>query len=175
MQKAILTSGAIAGAIAIGGVILGQSLSTGDESMQFLEGLGFLIMFLAFSLVFIAIKKYRDEELGGVIRFGTGFLLGLGITVVASVVYVLVWEVNLALTDYAFIGDYAESIIADAKEAGQSAEQLQVLTANMEQMKANYANPLYRLPITFLEIFPIGLLVSLISALILRKSEVLPV
>ena len=41
-------------------------------------------------------------------------------------------------------------------------------------MKIQYADPLFRLPITFLEIFPVGLLISLISAAILRNPGVLP-
>ena len=174
MRMTILKTGIIAGAIAIGGIMLSLMLSKSGGSMQFLENLGYLIMFVAFSLIFIAVKRHRDEDLGGHIRFGTAFSLGLGITLVASVVYVLVWEVNLVVTDYAFINEYADSIVADAREAGSTPEQLATLNANMEEMKANYANPLFRLPITFLEIFPVGLLISLISALILRKSDVLP-
>lgn len=174
MKKMMMTYGLVAGGVTIGGVILGQLLAKGSESMAFLEQLGFLIMFVAFSLIFIAIKRHRDEDLGGVISFGTAFVLGLGITVVASVVYVVVWEINLAVTDYAFINDYADSIIADARDAGRSAEDLAVLEQSMQGMKDNYANPLFRLPITFLEIFPVGLLISLISAWILRNSSVLP-
>jgi hypothetical protein len=37
-----------------------------------------------------------------------------------------------------------------------------------------YSNPLYRLPITFVEMFPVGVLISLISAAVLRNSRVLP-
>lgn len=174
MKKIILISGAIAGSVTIGGVILGLTLARGNDSMQFLEDLGFLVMFASFSLIFIGIKQHRDQDLGGVIRFGTAFALGLGITVVASIIYVAVWEMYLVATDYAFINGYADSIIADAREAGSSAEQLSTLVTDMDEMKANYAKPLYRLPMTFLEIFPVGLLISLISAWILRRSEVLP-
>ena len=174
MKKMMITYGVIAGAVTIGGVIVGQMLSGGSESMAFLEQLGFLIMFVAFSLIFIAVKRHRDEDLGGVIKFVPAFLLGLGITVVASIVYVVVWEVYLVVSDNAFINDYANSIIADAREAGRSAEDIAALEQSMQEMKDNYANPLFRLPITFLEIFPVGLLISLISAWILRRSDVLP-
>jgi hypothetical protein len=174
MKKIILTYGAIAGFVTIGGVILGLALAKGSESMAFLKDLGFLVMLASFSLIFIGIKRHRDEDLGGVIRFGTAFSLGLGITLIASVIYMVVWEFNLMLTDYAFMNDYASSIIADAREAGGSAAQIETLVADMDDMKANYSNPLFRLPMTFLEIFPVGLLISLISAWILRRSEVLP-
>jgi hypothetical protein len=37
-----------------------------------------------------------------------------------------------------------------------------------------YRNPLIRMPMTFLEIFPVGLLISLISAAVLKNPRVLP-
>ena len=46
--------------------------------------------------------------------------------------------------------------------------------AKMEQFKEQYRNPLFRVPVTFLEIFPVGLLIALISAAVLRNSRVLP-
>jgi hypothetical protein len=44
----------------------------------------------------------------------------------------------------------------------------------MDAFKRQYANPLFRLPMTFAEIFPVGVLVSLVSAAILRNPRVLP-
>jgi hypothetical protein len=41
-------------------------------------------------------------------------------------------------------------------------------------MRAEYANPLYRLPMTFLEIFPVGFIVALVSAALIRSSKFLP-
>ncbi|MFQ5350420.1 MAG: DUF4199 domain-containing protein, partial [Thermoanaerobaculia bacterium] len=112
--------------------------------------------------------------LGGVIRFGTAFLLGLGIAAVASVIYVVGWEVNLSLTDYAFADDYSRSIIAGKEAAGVSGAELEAEIARLEEFKRQYANPLYRVPVTFLEIFPVGLLIALISAAVLRNSKILP-
>jgi hypothetical protein len=44
----------------------------------------------------------------------------------------------------------------------------------MDAFKLQCANPLLRLPMTFAEIFPVGMLVSLISATILRNPRMLP-
>ena len=171
MKKIILTSGSIIGIVTIGGVILSLTLTKGSDSSDYLQGLGFLIMFAAFSLLFISVKRYRDDDLGGVIKFGTAFTLGLGITIAASVIYVVVWEINLALSDYAFMDDYTESIVAAAIEAGTSGAELDTVRANMDEMRVNYASAVYRLPMTFLEIFPVGLLISLVSAWILKRSD----
>ena len=173
MRKIILTFGSIAGLVIIGSIILGALLAR-SESTKFSELVGYLVMIVALSVIFVGIKRYRDRELGGVIKFGPALLLGLGISLVAGVVYVVSWEVYLSVTDYAFIHEYTQATIEAKKAAGLSGEDLDALVASMETMKQRYANPLFRLPMTFLEIFPVGLLISLISAAVLRKSNVLP-
>ena len=167
MKKLILVYGAISGLVIIVINTLSIELGIGHE------WLGFLVMFIAFSSIFVAVKQYRDDTLGGVIRFSTGFLVGLGITVIASLVYVLVWELYLAMTDYAFIDAYTASIIEGQQAAGASDAELAATIANMETIRQQYANPLLRLPMTFIEVFPIGILISLISAIILRESKTL--
>ena len=131
-------------------------------------------MLVAMTAIFLGVKRYRDRELGGVIPFGKAFLLGLGITVVAGVVYVAAWEVVLGLTDYSFARDYTESALSAKREAGLSGAELEAEIARAEEYVERYANPLFRLPITFLELFPVGLLITLISAALLRNSKVLP-
>ena len=165
MKKLVLVYGVIAGFVII--VINTLSYELGIAHVW----LGFLVMFIAFSSIFVAVKQYRDESQGGIIRFGTGFLVGLGITVVASVVYVLVWELYLVLTDYAFIDSYANSIVDSRLVAGASEAEMADTVAEMDTFRQKYTNPLFRLPMTFVEIFPVGLLISLISAAILRDNK----
>jgi len=167
MKKLILVYGAISGLVII--VINTLSIELGIAYVW----LGFLVMFIAFSSIFVAVKQYRDDTLGGVIRFGTGFLVGLGITVIASLVYVLVWELYLAMTDYAFIDAYIASIIEGRHAAGVSEAELAATIADTETIRQQYSNPLFRLPMTFVEVFPVGVLISLISAFILRESKTL--
>ena len=176
MKRIILTYGLIAGTIVIASAILGLELvEVGEsETMANLEYVGYLVMLVALSVIFVGIKKYRDQELGGVITFGTAALVGLGISAIAGVVYVAVWEVYLVMTNYAFMDDYVASVIAAKEAEGVAATELQETIASMEAMREQYRNPLFRLPITFLEIFPVGVLITLISSAFLRKSENLP-
>lgn len=169
MKKLILVYGVISGLVIITTNTLGLELGIGHE------WLGFLVMFIAFSTIFVAVKQYRDETLGGVIRFNTGFLVGLGITVVASLVYVLVWELYLALTDFAFVNDYIHSLVESQQSGGLLQAEMAATIAEAEKIRQQYANPLFRLPMTFIEVFPIGVLISLVSALILRDSKTLAV
>ena len=165
MKKLILVYGAIAGLVIIAINTLSYELGTGHE------WLGFLVMFIAFSSIFFAVKQYREETLGGVIRFGTGFLVGLGVTIMASVVYMLGWELYLVLTDYAFIDSYANSIVDKQLAAGASEAEMVATIAEADAFRQQYTNPLFRLPMTFVEIFPVGLLISLISAAVLRDRK----
>ena len=172
MKKIITAYGLAAGCVVIGAMIGGQVLA--GEGAGSSHWLGYLIMIVALSVIFVGIKRYRDRDLGGVIKFGTAVLLGLGITVLAGLVYVVVWEVYLSMTDYAFIEDYTQSILEARRAEGLQGEELEAVITQMRELEDRYANPLFRLPMTFLEIFPVGLLISLVSAGLLRNNKVLP-
>ena len=175
MLKKMLSYGVVAGLIA--GVPLScitVSMS-GQTMMRYGMAIGYLIMLIALSAVFVAIKRHRDADLGGVIKFWPAFGLGVGISFVAGVLYVLSWEAAVAITHLDFASNYSQAMIVQQQAKGISAEALAKLTAQMEEFKIQYANPLYRLPMTFAEIFPVGVLVSLVSAGLLHNSRFLPV
>jgi hypothetical protein len=165
----------------VGGLLVGVPLSalTASSNGHHLPSgvamaIGYLTMLIALSAVFAGIKRYRDIDLGGVIGFWPALGLGLGISFVASVIYVLAWETTLALMHLDFAGGYAKMMIEEQKAKGVTGAALAKFTAEMEQFKVQYANPFYRLPMTFIEIFPVGVLVSLVSAGLLRSSRFLP-
>ena len=133
------------------------------------EVVGYLVMLVALTLIFVGVKRYRDQDMGGLIRFGSAFAVGLGITLVASFIYVVAWEGYLMATDHAFINDYVAEALEQKEAEGVSAEIMAEEVDKMESIRVQYAKPWYRLPMTFLEIFPVGLLVSLISAGLLRN------
>lgn len=135
---------------------------------------GYALMILGLSMVFVGVKSYRDKVRGGVIKFLPAFLLGLGISFAASLVYVIGWEIVLYLTNYTFAADYAAATIAAAEAKGMPAAELEALREQYAEFEQMYANPLFRLPMTFIEIFPVGLIISLITALLLRNPRLLP-
>jgi hypothetical protein len=136
--------------------------------------IGYLTMIVALSAIFVGVKRYRDEVRGGVIKFLPALLMGLGISVVAGVMYVAAWEVYLNLTDYAFMDGYARAMIDAAKAKGVAGPELDKLVAEMNKAVVDYRNPLYRLPTTFAEIFPVGVLISLVVAGLLRSPRFMP-
>jgi len=164
--------GTIAGLVVMAGMFVGMFVlpEHGGSSLLF----GYLTMLVALSMIFFGVKRYRDMQGGGVIKFLPALMLGIGIAAVAGVIYVVIWEVYLASTHYSFAQVYANAMIEAEKAKGTSGEKLNAVIAEMNAFKVNYADPLFRLPMTFIEIFPVGLLVALISAAILRNSKVLP-
>lgn len=173
MLRIIAIYGTIAGLIVIGSMILGFVLS-GGEGAASSAPFGYLIMLVALTLIFVGMKRHRDSGLGGVIRFGPAFGLGLGIAAVAGVFYVIGWESYLAATGHEFAAQYADAIIEKARLDGADAARLEQLAADMEKFRRQYANPAFRVPMTFLEIFPVGAAVALVSALILRNPKAFP-
>jgi hypothetical protein len=174
MIRLILSFGAIAGLV-VGIPLFGLTVAmNGQPPLKYGVLIGYLTMLIALSAVFVAVKRHRDAELGGVIRFWPALALGLGISVVAGLFYVAAWEAALAVPDMDFAGDYAKALIEQQRAQGASAADLARLSAEMETFRRDYAKPLYRLAMTFAEIFPVGLLVSLVSAGLLRNSRFLP-
>lgn len=175
MFRKILLWGTVAGLI-VGSILFGTTVAMADNppSMGVGMAIGYTSMLIALSAIFVGVKRHRDETQGGVIRFWPAFGMGLGISLIAGVFYVLAWEAALAFTGMDYGAKFAELMIEQRKAAGATAAELAKYVAEMESFKTQYANPLYRMPMTFTEIFPVGVLVSLISAGLLRKSSFLP-
>lgn len=172
MLRTILSYGAIAGLFV--GIVMFGLIASGAHVMGVAGmAIGYTTMLIGLSAIFVAIKRRRDNDLGGVIRFWPALGLGLGISVVAGVLYALGWEATMAMTGMDFGAIYADALVAQAKAAGQSAEQVAALSAEMAKFRVDYANPAWRIPMTFTEIFPVGVLVSLVSAGLLRNSRFL--
>lgn len=173
MMRYALIYGGIIGATIIALMVV-VMLTLGPDNFAASEVMGYAVMLAILSLVFIGIKRYRDIEHGGVIRFTQAAGVGVGIALVAGVMYALSWEIFLLATDYSFIGEYSRSMIDGIRAEGLSAGEEAAKIAEMQASFEMYRNPLFRLPITFLEMFPVGLVVALVSAAVLRNPKVLP-
>ena len=169
MFRIALVYGAISGVLIIGLMLLGMQTGFG-HSMWF----GYLTMLVVLSLIFVGVKRYRDNVLGGVVKFWPAFGLGLGIAAVAGLFYVISWEISLQMTDFAFISDYVAGAQVSLEAKGLTGEELATKLAVWEKWAVDYMNPAYRWPMTFLEMFPVGFIVALVSAALLRNSKVLP-
>src|SRR5687767_11431263 len=168
-----LIYGGIAGAIAISliSAMLAMELTGHDETAMLVS---YLFMLMALSLIFVGVKRYRDVECGGVIRFGRAFALGLGMAGVAGLIYAIGWETFVAVSGYDFMAEYSASLIEGMRAEGAAATAIEAKAAEMRAFAETYRNPLFRMPMIFVEIFPVGLLVALVSAALLRNPKFLP-
>ena len=172
MKKNILIYGLISGLVVA--VLMAVNLGIVTKTGNFDNGLviGYASMIIAFSLVFVGIKNFRDKYNGGVISFGKAFKVGFFITLIASTIYVIVWlfEEHYFFPD--FIDKYTAHEIKKLNASGISATKLASKTKELEEAKEMYKNPALKILFTYLEILPVGLVVTLISSLILKRKAV---
>lgn len=126
---------------------------------------GFGSMLLAFIFVILGIKQERETN-NGVITFGKAFLTGLNISLVISTIYVLVWLIIYYNFFPDFMEQYSKIVLKNT-----SPEDLAAKTAEMNQMKEWYKNPVMVILLTLMEVLPIGIVFSLIGALVLKKKS----
>ncbi len=176
MRKIVLTFGFISGFITIAMFFIANPVNS-DGDFRGGEALGYATMVIALSMIFFGIKIYRDKHLGGEVKFGKAFLVGLYISLVSCLVYAAGWELYLSMTDAGvegFMKAYAEGGLTKLKESGASAEKISEARDNAMAAMDYYRNPIVRYLMTMMEMLPVGLIISLISAAILKNKNVLP-
>lgn len=170
MKKTVIKYGLIGGVIISVFMCLTMPFMDENSDMGNAQLIGYATMIVSLSTIFIGIKSYRDKELNGIISFGKAFLVGLYIALIASTMYVLCWMVisDLFLPD--FMENYVNATVEQMREAEAAQSEIDATLAEMNDMMEMYKNPVFKILITYVEILPVGLLISLISAAILKKK-----
>jgi hypothetical protein len=175
MKKVIITYGLISGVIVSAMLVITQPLfRNGTLNIDNGVYVGFTTMIIALSLIFFGIKTFRDQHLQGSITFGKAFTTGILIALTASVMYAITWEFYYNLVAPDFLEWYQQCQLDKLVKDGASETKLAEAKVEMEEMSELYKNPVFRFGFTLIEIFPVGLIITLISAGILRKKEILP-
>jgi hypothetical protein len=171
LRKTVLTFGLISGAISALMLIVTMPF-IGKIGFDRAEVVGYTTIVLSFLLVYAGIRSYRENICGGVITFGRAFTVGILITLISCLCYVAVWEILYFKvgTMRQFMGQYASSMADQARSSGTNQQALNAQLAEMAKYRELYENPFFNAAITFLEPFPIGLIITLVSAAILRKK-----
>ncbi|MES2777586.1 MAG: DUF4199 domain-containing protein [Bacteroidota bacterium] len=174
MKKNIIIYGLIAGAIVSTLMLFSVNyISHCEGNVDYGTSMliGYASMLLAFSLVFVGIRNYRNKFNGGVISFGKAFKIGMMIVLIASTIYVAAWLVDY----YLFIPDFAEKysahMLEELKASGASQTEIDKKAKEMADFARMYKNPFFNAMMTYVEILPVGLIVTLISSLILKRKE----
>jgi hypothetical protein len=173
MKKNIIIYGLIAG------IVVSILMLSSVNYLSHCEGnvdydtsmlIGYASMLIAFSLVFVGIRNYRDKYNEGVISFGKAFKIGIMIVLIASTIYVVAWLIDY----FFFIPDFAEKYSAQTldklKASGASQIEIDKETKEMASFVRMFKNPFFNAMMTYIEILPVGLIVTLISSLILKRK-----
>ncbi len=170
MKKTILVFGLISGAISSSMMIatlpFSDQLGHGSGALV----LGYTTIVLSFLLVYFGIRSYRDNVGAGQITFGRAFAVGISITLISCIFYVVTWEIVYFNFMHDFMDKYGAHMVEKLQASGASAAAVQAKIEEMKKMKQMYENPLINAAMTFIEPFPVGLLITLISAAVLRKK-----
>src|SRR5258705_5380429 len=123
MKKNIIVYGLIAG------LVVSACMLTSVNYLSHCEGnvdygtsmlIGYASMLIAFSLVFVGIRNYRDKYNGGVVSFGKAFQIGFLITLIASTIYVIAWLIDYTFFIPDFMDKYSTHMIEELKAGGAS-------------------------------------------------------
>ena len=170
MRKTVLTFGLMAGAILSAMMLLTQPF---QDQIGFERSaiVGYTTMVLAFLMVYVGVRSYRDNVAGGSVGFGRALGVGLLITAVASACYVATWQLVYYRLAPDFLDKYAAYAIENAKKSGATDAAIVAKTKEMAEFSEMYKNPLFNVAITFLEPLPVGVVFSLVTAVVFGRRR----
>ena len=169
MKKTALTFGLISGlmiSVLMGGsLLLADKIGSGHSLV-----LGYANMVASFLLIYFGIRSYRDNTLGGRISFGRAFACGILITLITCVFYVAMWEILYFNFMPHFMDSYFAAQIRQVQSAGLDPATTAARVAAIQHSQQLYQNPFVNIAYTFIEPLPVGLIITLISAAVLRRK-----
>lgn len=169
MKKIVLTFGFIAGLIISvlmdSSLLLANKLGSGHSMV-----VGYTIMVASFLLVYFGIRSYRDNLLAGHISFGRAFACGILITLITTVCYVATWEILYFNFMPHFMDSYFAAQIGRVQSSGRDPATIAAQVSAIQHSQQLYQNPLVNMAYTFMEPLPVGLVITLISAAVLRRK-----
>ena len=167
-KKIVLTFGGLSGAV---------SAAMMFATVPFLDRIGFdrgaivgyTAIVLSFLFVFFGVRAYRERLGTAPLTFADAFSVGILITLISCVFYVVAWEILYSNFIPDFVDTYSGHVIEKLRASGATDAAIIAKSKELADFKAMYDNLLIRLAFTFIEPFPVGLLMTLISAATLRR------
>ncbi len=171
MGKIALIYGVISGLVLVAS--FGFTIpNEGEIDFKRGETVGMVVMVVSLGLILFAIRAYRKALDTSVFSFGQGFRVGILTTLIASIIYVGGWMIFFESVGDNFTTQYKEYYITQiGSNETLTDEEKEIQISEFENGVDEYTkNAGTRMLMTFTEIFPIGFLITIISALLLRKK-----
>jgi hypothetical protein len=171
MKKNIFIFGLVSGVILAAFVLSISFFSNIFHGHIENEIVGYSAMIIAFSFIYVGTRNFRDKYNQGMVSFGKAFLVGLGISLIGSTIYVGAWLIEYYCFMPDFMDKYSAALIQKAQQSGLSPEALQKRLDSINSMSRMYKNPIMVILFTYMEVLPVGIVISLITALILKRRN----
>jgi hypothetical protein len=170
MKKTILTFGFLSGGVS---AALMFAMVPFIDAIGFERGAiaGYTAMVISFLFVYFGIRSYRDNVLGGRIAFGRAFGVGLLITLISCACYVAAWAIVYHNFMPDFLDRYLAYVVDNLRSSGASQAAIDEAAKQGEMFKRMYSNPLIMVALSFVEPLPVGLLITAVSAAVLRRKS----
>jgi hypothetical protein len=165
LKFGLISGGIIAALMAISFLVLWNKID-----FEVAEILGYVTMILAFSVIYVAIRQFRDQYQGGIIKFSKAFLIGFYISLICSVIYVITWMI-ISHYNPEIMEQMTEMYYNSIRNSDLSESEISEKLQQAEQWMEVYKNPFIKAGITLFEPLPVGIIISLISALILKRKS----
>jgi hypothetical protein len=169
MKKIVLTFGLISGlmisVLMDGSLLLASKIGQGHSM-----ALGYTIMVASFLLIYFGVRSYRDNNLGGQISFGRAFACGILIALVTTVCYVATWEILYFNFMPHFMDSYFAAQINKIQTSGLDPAAASAQVAAVRRSQQLYQNPFVNMAYTLIEPLPVGVIITLVSAAVLRRK-----
>jgi len=169
MKKTVLTFGLISGALS--SLMMVATVPFADK-IGFDKGevVGYTTIVLSFLLVIFGVRSYRDSACNGQITFSKAFAVGISITLITCICYVVTWEVLYFNFLHDFMDKYGAYMVRKLRASGASPAAVQAQLQQVKKYKELYENLFVNAAMTFIEPLPVGLVITLTSAAVLRKK-----
>ena len=135
MKKTVLKFGLISGA-----VLAAMMFAT----LPFIDRIGFdngvivgyTTMVVAFLFIFFGIRSYRETVGNGYITFGRAFTVGILITVISCLCYVIAWQILYFNFMPDFLEKYTQYLVEKSRASGSSPEEIAKQVADMSSLRS---------------------------------------
>ncbi len=171
MRQNIIKYGLISGVIIVAIPLLsGLAMGYSEDTFEMGEIIGYSTMIFSLMVIFIAAKKYQEQNPTEIMGFKKIFLLGTGISLIAGIMFGIYNVVHVTYIDPDFMDKYYDYAIKNIRNSGINVEAANLQITEIESQKEMFMSPMVNFFLMFITVFVIGLAVSVVSALFQRDK-----
>ena len=141
------------------------------ENFDVREVVGWIGIVLSVVFVFFGLKYYRDKHNGGYLGFGEGLKLGLLIVLFPSVVFGLFNLFYIEVLDPDFLDKYYNYQVEKMRNSVPAGE-FEARLKDVQEDRKMFESSFVQFAVMFLSVFVVGLVVTIISTLVLKRRPV---